>query len=431
MRKKISFYTLGCRLNFSETAEMAGILANKGYEIVPFGDNAHVTVVNTCTVTKKADATCRNLIRKAHGLSPQGKIIVAGCYAQMDSERLSKMPEVDLVLGTSEKYNILAHLNAGPSQGPIHVKKTRNFQSAISGPLEGRTRSFLKIQDGCNYICSFCIIPQARGPSRSISIREALLRIKTLAKNSLEEVVLTGVNIGEYKRHRGESLCSLIKEILKMERPTRLRLSSVEPNTITEELLNILSSSKKFMPHFHIPLQSGNDNILKKMRRRYNVEEYKRIAWRIKEILPHASIGADIICGFPGENDQQFNDTYNLVKYTPLTHLHVFPYSLRKGTAASHMDDQVQEDVKKSRVKRLLALGEEKIYNLMNQHISQTSEVLFENRDDRGRWWGYTPNYLKTYVFSKENLHNKILKVRHQDIQRGSLKSVVLKNIEK
>ena len=410
---------------------MAGILADKGHEIVPFGDEAHITVVNTCTVTDKADATSRNLIRKAHRLSPQGKIIVAGCYAQMDSERISKMPEVDLVLGTSEKYHILKYLNEDLSKGRIHVEKTRHFQGAMSGLIEGRTRSFLKIQDGCNYRCSFCIIPQARGPSRSISIQKALARVKTLAKRGTKEIVLTGVNIGEYERHRGESLCSLIREILKIKSPKRLRLSSVEPNTITEELLEILSSSKRFMPHFHIPLQSGNDDILKKMRRRYSVEEYESLICSIKKTFPDASFGADIICGFPGENDRQFEDTYNLVKQLPLTHLHIFPYSRRKGTLASYRDDPVQEDVKKSRVKRLLALGEEKVHNFMNQYISQVSEVLFENRDDRGRWWGYTPNYLKAYVTSEEDLHNKILKIRHQHIYSGALKSIILKNIEK
>ena len=429
MKKKVSFHTLGCRLNFSETAEMAGILADKGYEIVPFGDRANITVINTCTVTNRADATSRNLIRKARRLSPQGQIVVAGCYAQMDSERISKMPEVDLVLGTSEKYHILKYLNKIPHKNPIHVERTRHFQSAMSGLVEGRTRSFLKIQDGCNYQCSFCIIPQARGSSQSISVQNALIRAKTLAKRGLEEIVLTGVNIGEYGRHRGESLCSLIREIFKMKNPMRLRLSSVEPNTITEELLKTLSSSKKFMPHFHIPFQSGNDDILKRMRRRYKVGQYERLLWRIKKTFPNASFGADIICGFPGESDKQFDDTYNLVKNLPLTHLHIFPYSRRKGTLASRMDGQVQEDIKKSRVKRLLALGEEKIHNFMSQYISQVSEVLFENRDDRGKWWGYTPNYLKTYVTSEEDLHNKILKVRHQRICSSVLKSTVLKDI--
>ena len=431
MNKKVAFYTLGCRLNFSETAEMADIFAKNEYKMTSFGNKASITIVNTCTVTSKADATCRNLIRKAKRLSPNGRIVVTGCYAQMESKKISKMPEVDLVLGTSEKYRILNYLNQmknSPSkEAPVYTKRSRVFRKAMGGLVEsGRTRSFFKIQDGCNYRCSFCIIPQARGVSRSIAIKDAFLGIKSLAQQGLNEIVLTGVNIGEYERERGESLPSLIRAISTLNRPSRLRLSSVEPNTITEELLAALSSTTKFMPHFHIPLQSGNDIILKKMRRRYTIKEYEEIAHQVKKLFPRAALGADIICGFPGESEKQFQDTYHFVKKMPLTHLHVFPFSRRKETMAAQMENQIEEGVKKSRVKRLLALGEEKLYQFTKQQLSQTSEVLFENCDNKGKWWGYTPNYVKTFVFSRDNLHNKILKVKHEEIDRGHLKSTLV-----
>ena len=420
MKKKVSLYTVGCRLNFSETAQMANTFVKKGYEVVPFGDKAHITVVNTCTVTDRADATCRNLIRKAKHHSPDGRVVVAGCYAQMESEKIAQMPDVNLVLGTSAKRDIVKHLSSTTS---VHIEQSREFWEAMNGAVGGRTRTFFKIQDGCNYRCSFCIIPQARGPSRSLAIRDALLHIKDLVQQNTKEIVLTGVNIGEYENYRGESLASLIGEILKLKHISRLRLSSVEPNTITKELLEVLLQSRKFMPHFHIPLQSGSEIILKKMRRRYGAEEYKNLIWRIKDLFPTAAFGADIICGFPGETEKCFEKTYNLVKNTPLTHLHVFPYSRRRGTMASKMEGQVEEGVKKARVKRLIALGEEKHYNFMNLHLSQTSEVLFENCDTKGRWWGYTPNYLKTFVLGHKNLHNKILKVQHQKIAGKTFKS--------
>ena len=264
---KIAFHTLGCRLNFSETGFLAQTARGKGHERVAFGEVADVTLINTCTVTDGADATCRAAIRRAHRFSPKGKIIVVGCYAQTDALSLSRMPEVDLVLGTSEKYHFLQHLKRDKKDGPPPVHRRNRdapFQGAMTGPSQGRTRAFLKIQDGCNYRCSFCIIPRARGPSRWISVDQARRGIAQLVAQGFKEVVLTGVNIGEYGRRGREDLAYLMETLLQVEGLKRLRLSSVEPNTITPELLRVLRSSKTFMPHFHIPLQSGSNEILKK-----------------------------------------------------------------------------------------------------------------------------------------------------------------------
>ena len=409
---KIAFHTLGCRLNFSETGSLAQSAQTEGHERVAFGEVADVTLINTCTVTDGADATCRAAIRKAHRFSPRGKIVVVGCYAQTDALALSRIPEVDLVLGTAEKYHFLRHLKRDPP--PVHNthhNRDALFQEAMTGPSQGRTRAFLKIQDGCNYRCSFCIIPRARGPSRWISVDKARRGIVQLVSQGFKEVVLTGVNIGEYGRRGREDLAHLMETLLEVEGLKRLRLSSVEPNTITPELLRVLRSSKTFMPHFHIPLQSGNDEVLKKMRRRYCSGEYEHILGLIKEQFPRASVGADMICGFPGENEEQFEDTYRLAKTSPLTHFHVFPYSPRKETLAANLPHPVDHDIKRARVKRLMALGQEKMYHLMESQIFDPSRVLFEHRDKEGQWWGYTPQYLKVAVTSDRDLKNKILRV--------------------
>lgn len=405
--KTVSFHTLGCRLNFSETGSIADGFTKRGYHVVHFGQECDVTFINTCTVTDGADSTCRNLIRKAHKASPEGKIVVAGCYAQMDAERISQMTGVDLVLGTSEKYKVFDYLGEDEEQ-VVHIDKTNSFYGTATTESEGHTRAFLKIQDGCNYVCSFCIIPQARGRSRAISINKAVDNAKEVIDNGFKEIILTGVNIGEFEANSGERLPDLVSRLLEIEGLERLRLSSVEPNTITDDLLDVFASSPKFLDHFHVPLQSGDDDILKQMRRRYDVDFYRNIIDKIITRFPNAGIGADMICGFPGETKEQFENTYNLVKELPLTHFHVFPYSSRKNTMAARMENHIQHGVKKDRVRALTMLGEAKLELFTKDQVETQSKVLFERQNKDGLWEGYTSNYVRAFVKSDENLKNQI-----------------------
>ncbi len=417
--KKVALHTLGCRLNFSETGSIAQGFKDRGYEIVDFGQNADVVFINTCTVTDGADSTCRNLIRKAHKSSPEGKVVVAGCYAQMEAEKISKIQGVDLILGNWEKYKVFDYLNEDHDQ-LIKIEKSNEFWGAATTPADTHTRAFLKIQDGCNYICSFCIIPFARGRSRVIKIADAVSQARGLVEKGFKEIVLTGVNIGEYERH-GEKLSDLVKQVLRVDGLERLRLSSVEPNTITDELLEVFSSSDKFMDHFHVPLQSGDNDILKSMRRKYLVEDYERIIERIKDAFPQAGIGADVICGFPGESDEQFQNTFNLLRKLPITHFHVFPFSKRKGTTAAAMDNHIQHGLKKERVKTLMMLGEAKLDSFARNQVGSSSQVLFEKRDNEGLFEGYSSNFVKIKVDSQQDLSNKIIDVRLKEFRNGSL----------
>ncbi len=422
-KKKVSFHTLGCRLNFSETGSIAKGFADRGYDVVDFGGESDVTFINTCTVTDGADSTCRNLIRKAHKASPEGKIVVAGCYAQMDAEVISKMTGVDLVLGTSEKYKVFDYLEEDDNE-TIHIDKSASFYGAATTEHEAHTRAFLKIQDGCNYVCSFCIIPQARGRSRAISIDKALINAKKVISDGFKEIILTGVNIGEFEANSGERLPDLVQRLLNLEGLERLRLSSVEPNTITDELLDVFASSPKFLDHFHIPLQSGDDDILKQMRRRYDVDTYKEIINKVISRFPNAGIGADLICGFPGETEEQFNNTYNLVKELPITHFHVFPYSSRKNTTAAKMEDHIQHGVKKERVRALTMLGEAKLAMFAEDQVGTQSEVLFERKNKKGFWEGYTRNFVRVFVSCDDDLKNQIRPVylnRYEEALYGEL----------
>lgn len=419
-KKKVAFHTLGCRLNFSETGTISQGFVDRGYDVVEFGEKADVTFINTCTVTDSADSTCRNLIRKAHNASPDGKIVVAGCYAQMDAPKIAKMTGVDLVLGTSEKYRVFEYLNEDETDA-IHIDKSVDFYGAATTATEGHTRAFLKIQDGCNYVCSFCIIPFARGRSKAVSIENAIIEAKKILAQGFKEIVLTGVNIGEYESTSGEKLVDLVKQLLDLDGLERLRLSSVEPNTITDELLDVMKSSPKFLDHFHIPLQSGDDEILKNMKRKYSVDDYKKIINKIITAFPNAGIGADVICGFPGETQEQFDSTFNLLKELPITHFHVFPYSKRKNTVAAKMDNHIQHPVKKERVKMLIGLGDSKLHLFSEDQVGEKSEVLFERKNKNGLWEGYTTNFVRVFVNSDSDLKNQIRPVYIKEMRDGKL----------
>jgi threonylcarbamoyladenosine tRNA methylthiotransferase MtaB len=423
--KRVAFHTLGCRLNMAETGSIAQGFKDRGYNIVPFGDSADVVMVNTCTVTDGADSTCRNLIRRAQKSSPEGKIAVVGCYAQMESQKISKMHGVDIVLGTAEKYKIFDFLDEETEQ-VIKVDLTNEFWGAATTLADNHTRAFLKIQDGCNYICSFCIIPQARGRSRAIGPNEALLEAKKLISQGFKEIILTGVNIGEYEKASGVPFHYLVEEILKLDGLERLRLSSVEPNTITDKLLEVLKSSPKFMDHFHIPLQSGNDQILSSMRRKYDTEFYRNIIAKIKRSFPDAAIGADIILGYPGESQDQFMDTFNLVKELPITHFHAFPFSKRQGTMAAKEENHIPHAVKKERVQIINGLGASKLSLFAGEMIGKKNNVLFEKRNKNGLFEGYTSNFVRIYVSTDEDLKNQIRTVEIIEEKNGELHGIIL-----
>lgn len=418
--KKASLHTLGCRLNSAETAQLTQGFAQRGYQIVPFGEPADVVVVNTCTVTDQADSTCRNLIRKAKKSAPEGRVAVVGCYAQMEPEAISQIEGVDLILGTNEKYKIFQYLDT-EKELAIHTDLNKSFFGASTTPEDNHTRAFLKIQDGCNYICSFCIIPQARGRSRTIGISEAVKNAKQLVTNGFKEIVLTGVNIGEYTNTSGESFEELVKRLLDINGLDRLRLSSVEPNTVTQKLLEILADSPKAMDHFHLPLQSGSDEILKFMRRKYTVAEYKEKISMVKDYFPYCGIGADIITGFPGETDTHFEETMNLLRELPITHFHPFPYSVRKNTLAAKMDCHVHPSFKKLRMQSLISLGKAKLDCFSEDQVGSISDVLFERKNKQGLWEGYTSNYVKVKVESKLDLKNTIKEVEASKFEESSL----------
>ncbi len=418
-KKKVAFHTLGCRLNFSESGSIAQGFADRGYEIVEFGEKADVVFLNTCTVTDGADSTCRNLIRKAQSTSPEGKVVVAGCYAQMEAEKIKQMKGVDLILGTSEKYKVFEYLDS-EEENQIHIDKTSEFFGAATTLSDSHTRAFLKIQDGCNYVCSFCIIPFARGRSKAISIADALTEAKSLASKGFKEIVLTGVNIGEYESTSGEKLTDLVKAIVALPEIERFRLGSVEPNTVTRELLEVLKASGKHQDHFHIPLQSGSDEILGSMRRKYTMKEYKEIITMVKSYFPDAAIGADVIVGYPGETEEQFLETFNFLRTWPMTHFHVFPYSKRKNTTAAKLPDQIQAGVKKDRVKTLIMLGEAKLDEFSASMVGKSTSVLFEKTSD-GYAEGYSSNYLRVRVKTDSELQNEIREVRLTDYVGGKL----------
>jgi threonylcarbamoyladenosine tRNA methylthiotransferase MtaB len=427
MSKTVSFHTLGCRLNMSETGSIAQGFVDRGYKVVGFGESSDVTFLNTCTVTDGADSTCRNLIRKAYNSNPEGKVVVAGCYAQMEAEKIKKMQGVDLILGTHEKYKVFEYLD-DDEDVQVRIDKSNEFWGASTTEADSHTRAFLKIQDGCNYVCSFCIIPFARGRSRTITVDNAINEAKKLVDKGFKEVILTGVNIGEYESTSGEKLVDLVKGVIEVDGLERLRLSSVEPNTITPELLQVLKDSGKYQDHFHIPMQSGCDDILTSMRRKYDVAFYKKTIALVKSYFPDASIGADIIVGYPGETDEQFMETFNLAKDLPLTHFHVFPYSKRKNTTAAKVDNHIQGNLKKERVKTLINLGEEKLSEFTQKMLGRESEVLFEREKD-GYFHGYTSNYIKVRIKSDENLKNKILKIKLDGID-GTKVSASVSNHE-
>ena len=396
----VAFHTLGCKLNFAETSAIGRQFLDAGFAKTAFDGPADVYVVNTCSVTENANRTCRNIIRKAQRHNPQGYIIVVGCYAQLKPQEIADIPGVDLVLGAGDKFRIMELAGDFQKQAHacVHNSQIGEVQEYVPAWSYGdRTRAFLKVQDGCDYKCAFCTIPLARGRSRSAELDQILAQARQLAAQGIREIVLTGVNIGDYGKgiEADLSFLDVVQALDAVEGIERFRISSIEPNLLTDEIIDFVATSQRFMPHFHIPLQSGNDEILGKMRRRYRRGLYADRVARIKARMPHACIGVDVITGFPGESDAHFEDSYQFLTDLDISYLHVFTYSERENTAALDMPDPVPPKLRDQRTKRLRMLSGKKRRLFYEQFVGEMRPVLFEGQDEAGHMHGFTDNYIK------------------------------------
>lgn len=402
-RRSVAFHTLGCKLNFSETSTLSRLLEADGFEKKDFDDNADVYVINTCSVTDNADKECRQIVRRIQRKAPESLVVITGCYAQLKPKEIAEIPGVDLVLGAAEKFNITQHLkelhkNDSAKICSCDIETVTGFNTSFS--VNDRTRTFLKVQDGCDYSCSFCTIPMARGKSRSDSIDNVIRNAETLASKGVKEIVLTGVNLGDFgKGPDGEkhtqTFCQLIQELDKVEGIERYRISSIEPNLLTNEIIQFVAESKRFMPHFHIPLQSGSNRILGLMRRRYRRELYAEKVAVIKQSMPHCAIGVDVIVGFPSEDDTTFNETFEFLHQLDVSYLHVFTYSERDNTKALDIEPVVPMNLRHERNKILRNLSYQKLQYFTAQHAGQMRKVLFEDHNKNGMMEGYTDNYIR------------------------------------
>jgi len=408
--KRVAFHTLGCKLNFSETATISRDFIRHGFEKVDYRDEADIYVLNTCSVTENADRKARKLIRQAKRRNPNSSIAVIGCYAQLKPETIAEIDGVDLVLGAEEKFNLLNHLdtldlNNGTRVIKSDINHVHTFTSSYSSGE--RTRSFLKVQDGCDYTCSFCTIPFARGESRSDTIVNTMKVAREVAQTDAREIVLTGVNIGDFGKGTTETFFDLIQELDQLEGIDRIRISSIEPNLLTDEIIEFCAASQKFMPHFHVPLQSGSDKILGAMRRRYKRTLYENCVAKIKQCIPDACIGVDVIVGFPGETDDDFLDTYNFLNELDISYLHVFTYSERPNTDALEIGAVVSKGDRAYRSKMLHILSDKKRRFFHEQFIGQERPVLFESVKN-GKIMGHTDNYIQVQVNGEIDLINTI-----------------------
>lgn len=419
VKNTVAFYTLGCKLNFSETSTISRQMAEAGFEKTDFQNGADIYVVNTCSVTDHADKKCRKVVKEAKKYNPEAKVVIVGCYAQLKPKEIAGIPGVNMVLGAAEKFNLPEHLIALRTEGEPFIfngdiKETRNFVPAYS--FGDRTRTFLKVQDGCNYFCTFCTIPLARGFSRSASIDETIQQARELVKTGVREVVLTGVNLGDFGKLQNEKFIDLIRELDELEGIDRYRISSIEPNLLTNAIIEFVSRSKRFLPHFHIPLQSGSNKILKLMRRRYQSELYAERVQYIREKMPEACIGVDVIVGFPGESEEDFLETYRFLNELDIAYLHVFPYSERPNTKAILMDGVVEGAQRQRRADQLRILSEKKRRHFYEQHLGKNATVLFEAEENKGRMFGFTENYIKVSTDYDPLLVNELVPVRLEQI---------------
>lgn len=429
--KKVAFYTLGCKLNFSETSTISRLFEDAGFAKVDMSEGPDIFVLNTCSVTENADKKCKQLVKKVMKTNPDTFVIVVGCYAQLKPEEIANIPGVDIVLGANEKFNVLEHLENLEKQEQAkvayeNIKNTKEFVPSFS--YGDRTRSFLKIQDGCDYFCTFCTIPLARGKSRNASIRETIDEAKKIAETEIKEVVLTGVNIGDFGQGGEENFFGLVQELDKVEGIDRFRISSIEPNLLSNEIIEFcLNRSQRFVPHFHIPLQSGSNKLLKAMRRKYERELYADRVAKIKELNPQTCIGVDVIVGFPGETDDEFMETYNFLTELDISYLHVFTYSERAKTTAIKMDDVVPMDKRKERSRMLHILSEKKKRAFYESVVGNTGRVLVEAEEENGYMNGFTENYVKVKLPYNPDLANTFVDVTLSEIDRDGIMKVIMK----
>ena len=411
--KRIAFHTLGCKVNYSETSSISRDIIKSGFEQVNYKDLADIYVLNTCSVTENANKDARKFARKAKRKNPNATIVVIGCYAQLKPDEIGEIDGIDIVLGAEEKFNLINHLdgfelNREKKILKSNIKFVSDFKSSYS--IGERTRSYLKVQDGCNYNCSFCTIPLARGKSRSDTISNTIKVAKEIASTEVKEIVLSGINIGDYGIGSNESFYDLIKKMDSLSGIDRIRISSIEPNLLSNEIIELSSISKKLMPHFHIPLQSGSDNILKAMKRRYDTNLYADLIKKIKIKIPDVAIGVDVMVGFPGETEEDFLSTYNFIKKLDISYLHVFTYSERPNTDALNLDKIVSMEKRKERSKILHSLSDEKLLNFYDQFIGQKRPVLFESIKN-GQLIGHSDNYIKIKSNGTPDLINTIQNV--------------------
>ena len=426
--KKVAFYTLGCKLNFSETSTIGRSFEEAGYAKVDFNDTPDIFVINTCSVTENADKKCINIVKKAKKINPNSYVVMIGCYAQLKPERIAEMYGVNMVLGANEKFDVVKHIENVENWDSTTVefgkiKEVLDFKPSFS--YGDRTRSFLKVQDGCDYFCTFCTIPLARGKSRNASIKETVKEAEKIAATDVKEIVLTGVNIGDFGQNGEENFYGLIQELDKVKGIERIRISSIEPNLLSNEIIDFtLNKSNCFVPHFHIPLQSGSDELLQKMRRKYLRETFTNRVEQIKKVAPDACIGVDVIVGFPGETEEHFMETYNYLKDLDISYLHVFTYSERANTTANKMSNVVPMQDRKDRSKRLRILSAKKKRAFYESQVGKTETVLWETQDNEGCLHGYTANYVRVKRPFDPALANTLEKVKFTEIDRDGIVKV-------
>jgi len=428
-KKKVAFYTLGCKLNYAETSTISRSFPEEKFERVPANSKADIYIINTCSVTDAADKKCRQAIKKFINLSPGAFIAVIGCYAQLKPQEISSIPGVDLVLGTNEKFDISDYITSlnKKQKTEIHsfgLSSTDSFNPSFS--IGDRTRSFLKVQDGCDYGCSYCTVPLARGQSRNPEISTIISEAEHIAGRGVKEIVITGVNIGDFGKSTGDSFTGLLKELIKVPGIERLRISSIEPNLLTDELIELTVTNDKILPHFHVPLQSGCNKILGLMRRRYTRDIFSSRINNVMERMPLAGIGADVIVGFPEESDSDFEETYSFLEDFPLSYLHVFTFSERPDTVAEQLPGKVLYKDKEKRSKRLIALSKKKHHIFNNLNIGEVTNVLFESTRNEGLITGFTSNYIRVEYPWESRLAGQIIKVRLNEISPSGRMSIEL-----
>lgn len=414
MKKKIAFSTFGCKLNFTETSQISRDFVEKGFSLVDFKEDADIYVINTCTVTENAEKKCKAAIKQALKRNPNAKIAVVGCFSQLNPSEIIAIKGVDVVLGNSDKFNLIKYIESLENKDmPViqnsDISKDKKFAPSYS--LNDRTRSFFKVQDGCDYFCSYCAIPYARGRSRSETIEKTIEIAKNICNSGIKEIVLTGINLGDFGKKNGESFLQLLQELEKLEKLQRIRISSIEPDLLTKDIITLVANSKVILPHFHIPLQSGSNSILYAMKRKYTTSLFADRVSMIREILPNSCIACDVIVGFPGENDVHFEETYNFIQKTDLSYAHVFTYSERPDTIAKNIFPKISDKIKKERSIKLHKLSTEKKNEFYKKNIGYQATVLWESDVENGYIYGFTDNYIRVKTIFNPILINEIKKV--------------------